>query len=48
MTSKPLSHYMKQMEAIFDTVVEEFSEDSIEYFMEAVEQKMEYISRFMI
>lgn len=42
--SKLLSDYMKEMEAIFDTVANEFAEDSIHYFFLAVRQKMEQLS----
>ena len=44
MEEKTLCDYMKEMETIFDTVVNEFAEDSIDYFFLAVRQKMEYLS----
>lgn len=44
MESKTLCDYMKEMEAIFDTVVKDFAEDSIHYFFLAVRQKMDQLS----
>lgn len=42
--SKTLCDYMKEMEAIFNTVVNEFAEDSIHYFFMSVRQKMDQLS----
>ena len=44
MEEKTLCDYMKEMETIFDTVVNEFAEDSIHYFFLAVRQKMDQLS----
>lgn len=44
MEEKTLCDYMKEMETIFDTVVNEFAEDSIHYFFMSVRQKMDQLS----
>ena len=44
MKDKPLSAYMKEMEVILEAAAQQFSPQEIFYFLQAVEQKKDWIA----